>query len=78
MSQSAEARRAARKHWSARVFRGAGSDEMERADEDFWLSIPQDQRAAVVWQLSMELFSLTEAGAVESRLPRSAFGITRR
>ena len=79
MSTTAEQRRAARANWEVRVFRGttAFADEVE-ADEEFWLRIPVDERAGVVWELSQELFALAEPESIERRLPRSAFRLTRR
>jgi hypothetical protein len=74
----AEARRAARASWSAQVFRDGGLDSMTEADDEFWLRIPVDQRARVVWELSEELFALSKPENRERRLPRSAFGIVRR
>ncbi len=79
MSSAAEQRRAARANWSTNVFRGEHAwREMAEADEEFWLRIPVDERAQVVWELSRELFSLSEPESVERRLPRSAFRLTRR
>jgi hypothetical protein len=72
-------RRRARASWAMRVFR-PGDEELEtNADALFWDSIPVDQRAEVTWQLSEELFELSQPGAEhEQRLPRSAFRPVRR
>jgi len=79
MSLTAEQRRAARASWEIRVFRGPNMQaEMEAADDEFWLRIPVDERARVVWELSQELFALAEPESLERRLPRSAFRLTRR
>lgn len=79
MSTTAEQRRAARSNWGVRVFRGeAASEDMAAADEEFWLRIPADERAQVVWELSQELFALAEPDSSERRLPRSAFRVVRR
>jgi hypothetical protein len=75
----AQQRRAARQGWEVRVFRGEGMQaEMATADEEFWLRIPMDERARVVWELSLEAFALAEPESIERRLPRSAFRLTRR
>jgi len=79
VSTTAAERRAARASWEVRVFRGAAAfDDADKADEEFWLRIPVDERAGVVWELSQELFALAEPESVERRLPRSAFRLTRR
>jgi hypothetical protein len=79
MSTTAEERRAARAQWEVSVFRGDGAQaDMAAADEEFWLRIPIDERAGVVWELSRELFMLAESTSAERRLPRSAFCLTRR
>jgi len=80
---SAESRRAARANWSVQVFRDSGpgglaASEMADADAEFWLRIPLEERARVVWELSEELFALSEPENRERRLPRSAFSIVRR
>jgi hypothetical protein len=74
----AEERRRARASWEVRKF-GAGAGE-EAADYDalFWARIPPEDRAAAVWQQSVEAYSLTDPEAGESRLPRSAFRLQRR
>jgi len=79
VSTPAEQRRAARANWEVNVFRGAAAfADADAADEEFWLRIPVDDRARVVWELSQELFALAEPESLERRLPRSAFRLTRR
>ncbi len=78
VTDSARVRRAARSGWQARVFRGADFEAMDRADSEFWASIPVAKRAGVVWELSVELFELAERGTGERRLPRSAYRVYRR
>jgi hypothetical protein len=78
-SEAAAARREARRRtWKAQVFRSGDPREMEEADLRFWLEIPPNERAAVVWQLSVEAFGLAEGQTDERRLPRSAYRIVRR
>jgi hypothetical protein len=78
MSDAVEARRASRRNWTIRVFRGSDSAELEKADDEFWLAVPIDERAQVVWELSEEAFALAEPDTRERRLPRSAFSVVRR
>jgi hypothetical protein len=62
-----------------RAFRGDTMyRDMDEADEEFWLRILVNERAAVVWELSEELFALSDPASRERRLPRSAFRPTRR
>jgi hypothetical protein len=79
MAPDAEARRSARKQWRTQVF-GPGEEEaMSDADALFWDEIPLDERAEVTWQLSAELFTLSNPRQHgEPRLPRSAFVPVRR
>lgn len=72
-----EERAARRATWTAEVFRAGEHAEMEAADRRFWAAVPEDERATVAWQLSLELYSLAEPGS-ERRLPRSAFRVVRR
>ena len=51
---------------------------MAEADLRFWLEIPPDERATVVWQLSVEAFGLAGLGPDERRLPRSDYRLVRR
>jgi hypothetical protein len=82
-----------RSHWVTAVNR-AGDAEDENDDVAFWLQIPQEERAAATWALSLELFALAERnGGVfdpdtglrvesratdERRFPRTAFSVSRR
>ena len=71
-SDEAAARREARQQtWTAQVFRPGKEAAMADADMDFWLAIPPDERASVVWQLSVEAYGLAEIderGRVWSRI----------
>ena len=51
---------------------------MEEADLRFWLAVPPDERATLVWQHSVEAFELATGERVERRLPRSAYRVVRR
>jgi hypothetical protein len=51
---------------------------MAEADLRFWLEIPPSERAAAVWQLSVEAFRLADLEADERRLPRPEYRIIRR
>jgi len=76
-ADAGEARRRARASWAVRVFRPG--EEQADADALFWDSIPMDQRAEMIWQLSCEMFELAFPGVEnERRLPRSAFRVVRR
>jgi hypothetical protein len=46
---------------------------MERADAEFWLQVPASERAALVWELSLEAFILAGLWDRERRLSRSDF-----
>lgn len=90
----AASRKAARANWQVVVQRNAPAATEEADDCTFWLRIPVDQRAAVTWELSREVFALAElnggafdaetglrmeSGALdERRLPRTAFRVSRR
>jgi hypothetical protein len=74
---SAADRRAARASWSARVFR-KGWEEMADYDALFWDAIPVDERAAAVWEQSLEMYRIADPGAHERRLPRSSLRVERR
>jgi hypothetical protein len=74
---AAAARREARRQtWAGQLFRPGEEEAMAEADTRFWLAIPPDERANVVWQLSVEVFGL--AGTDEPGLPRSAWRLVRR
>lgn len=59
MSESAEERRRRRAHAEVRIVR-AGEDDAANARHDatYWLRVPVDQRAQLVWELSVEAFAL--------------------
>jgi hypothetical protein len=59
----------------AHVFRDDSGAQMESADDEFWLAIPLEHRAQVVWELSEELFTLAEPESRERRFPRSSFRV---
>ena len=69
----AEARRLARAKAHVRVVRAGDSEAEADADANYWLQIPVNERAKVVWQLSVESFALAKAGRAndEPRLSRS-------
>ncbi len=74
---SAEARRLARRHWT--VGKYELGEESENADARFWLSIPVDQRALAVWDVSIEAWSLVDRDAAnEPGLCRSVASVDRR
>jgi hypothetical protein len=73
-----EDRRRARASWQARKFGPGAAEEAADYDALFWAQIPPEQRAAAVWELSLEMYSLTSPEAREARLPRSAFRLQRR
>lgn len=78
-SPDLEARRAARRRtWTGQLFRPGEEQAMAEADLRFWLAIPPNERAAAVWQLSVEAFGLAGLEADEQRLPRSDYRIVRR
>ncbi|WP_153258422.1 hypothetical protein [Enhygromyxa salina] len=51
---------------------------MDDASLQFWLQIPPEDRLAVVWELSVEVFGLGCDEPVERRPPRSSFRVVRR
>ncbi len=72
---------------------GSGTDREADDDCAFWLRIPQAERAAATWELSVELFDVAQRNAGvndddgtqitlgdlrERRLSRAAFRVTRR
>lgn len=59
MAESAEERRRRRANAEVRVLR-PGQDAAANAQHDatYWLRIPIDKRAELVWELSVEAFSL--------------------
>ena len=77
--RDAEARRIARAHAEVRVFRADEVEAEADADAWFWERIPVGQRAAFVWQLSLELYTLANPeGRYEPGLSRSTARIARR
>lgn len=78
-ADAAEARRRARASWTVRVFQPGEEQAAAVADALFWDAVPVAERAALVWQLSREMYELAFPGAEnERRLPRSAFCVVRR
>ena len=76
-SDAAAARREARRQtWTGQVFRPGEEAAMAEADTRFWLAIPPDERASLVWQLSVEVYGLAQTH--EPGLPRSAWRLVRR
>jgi hypothetical protein len=77
--RDAEARRLARGSAEVRVFRPGESEAEADADALYWDRIPMNQRAAFVWQLSLELYTLANPGSShEPGLSRSTARITGR
>ena len=74
----AEERRQARANWQVRKFGAGAAEDAANYDALFWAGIPPERGAAAVWEQSLELYSLTDPEARESRLPRSAFRLQRR
>jgi hypothetical protein len=74
----AEDRRRARAGWEVRKFGPGATEEAADYDAQFWARIPLDERALAVWQQSLEVYSLSDPGARESRHPRSALRLQRR
>ncbi|HEX3854474.1 MAG TPA: hypothetical protein VHW01_26105 [Polyangiaceae bacterium] len=75
----AEIRKAARAHAEVRIFRSGEQEAEADADALFWDRIPIDERAEFVWQLSLELYALSNPEArYEPGLSRSAARIIRR
>jgi hypothetical protein len=67
-------RRSRRAEWQVQVFSGDDRHAIEDASARFWLAVPLAQRAAMVWQLSLETFALAGYD-VERRLSRSDFRV---
>ena len=75
----AESRKAARTRAEVRVFRLGEHEAEADADALFWDRIPVDKRAEFVWQLSLELYALSNPEArYEPGLSRSIARIVRR
>jgi hypothetical protein len=73
---NAEERRALRASW--RVERMAEGDAEADADARFWLTIPIDQRAQAVWELSLEAWSILDPDVLdEPGLCRSVARVVR-
>ncbi|KIG13965.1 hypothetical protein DB30_07381 [Enhygromyxa salina] len=60
------------------MFRSGDPEQMDDASLQFWLQIPPEDRLAVVWELSVEVFGLGCDEPVERRPPRSSFRVVRR
>lgn len=69
---TAKERRDARAHAEVRIFR-EGDDDLEAdADVRYWDRIPVDERAELVWRLSIELHDISNpTKRYEPRLSRS-------
>lgn len=77
--KAAEARRLARANAEVRVFRACDHESEADADALYWDRIPTDERAAFVWQLSLELHALANpSSSYEPGLSRSVARITGR
>lgn len=74
----AEARRIARGRAEVRIFRPGDEESEADADALYWDRIPVDERAEFVWQLSLELYALSNpATPYEPGLSRSVARIVR-
>jgi len=72
MATDAELRKAARAKAELRVFREQHGDAEADFDAFYWDRIPIDERAALVWELSLELHALSNPEQpYEPRLSRS-------
>ena len=59
MTESAEERRKRRANAEVRVLRpGQDPSSDARYEATYWLRIPMDKRAELVWELSVEAFAL--------------------
>jgi hypothetical protein len=71
-SPGAEARKAARAAVEVRIFREDEAQAEADADALYWDRIPLDERAELVWRLSLELYELANpTHRYEPRLSRS-------
>lgn len=71
-----DARRAERASWSVKKF--TFGEESEDDDALFWASIPVDQRARAVWDVSLETWLLIDPDAInEPGLCRSVARVVR-
>ncbi len=77
--KAAQARRLARANADVRLVRAGDRESEADADALYWDRIPKDQRAAFVWQLSLELHALANPNTrYEPGLSRSVTRITGR
>lgn len=78
MTTDAQARKAARSRAEVRIFRPGEEQAEVDADALFWDRIPVDKRAEFVWQLSLELHTLSNPEArYEPGLSRSITRVVR-
>jgi len=74
----AEARNAAREQATVRVYRPGEEAAAVRADALYWDAIPLDERAEFVWQLSLELYAVSNPNTpYEPGLSRSVARVVR-
>jgi hypothetical protein len=65
-----------RRNWTARKF--SSFAEADAHDLEYWMQIPEDERALQVWRLSEDLWRLAGKFPDEPRLRRSVEHIHRR
>ncbi|MCP4600257.1 MAG: hypothetical protein GY847_06950 [Proteobacteria bacterium] len=76
MSTNAEIRR---RTWKARVFRAGEESEAEISESEYWTQVPIHERAELAWQLSKEIWSLSQPDRIdEQRFSRSFARVIRR
>ncbi|MCA9591612.1 MAG: hypothetical protein KC657_40225 [Myxococcales bacterium] len=79
MSEAAERRRRRQLAWSSKVFRGPRADDAMELDAlEEWAAMAPRERLALAWELSLDQYGGADDGAVEPRLPRSAYRVERR
>jgi hypothetical protein len=88
-----ESRKAARAQWAVSIDRASTLPSDAEEDTAFWLQVPVNERAAMTWLLSVELFAIANLNhgvfdpetvtwirsedLHERRLPGAAFSVTR-
>jgi len=79
MGEAAERRRRRAVAWTSKVFRAPHMlDAIEQDALDEWAAMQPVERLALAWELSLDQYGGVDDGAVEPRLPRSAYRIERR
>lgn len=80
MDPDKEARRRLREAtWETRIFRRGQEEEQAQANTEFWLRVPIGERAALVSELSCEIYSLMPgSGDAQPGSSRSVVRLLRR